>query len=172
LESLIRCFAAARARGSKSSLVLVGDGPLRHRLESQVLEAGLEPCVRFAGMKSTSELLPYYAFAHAFVLPSRREPWGLVVNEALAAGLPVIVSNRCGCASDLVAHGSNGFLFDADREEELVGFLGRVDRWSSKERAFAGRCSETLVSSYTPRNWAEEVLRLVRILSFAYSAAA
>jgi len=116
--------------------------------------------------------LPYYAFAHAFVLPSRREPWGLVVNEALAAGLPVIVSNRCGCAGDLVAHGVNGLVFDANREEELTDFLWRVDRWGLKEREFAGRRSEELVSRYSLRNWAEEVLRLVRTVSFAGRTAA
>jgi glycosyltransferase involved in cell wall biosynthesis len=172
LEALIRSFAAARARGSQSSLVLVGDGPLRRRLEDQVRQAGLEPWVRFAGLKSTTELLPYYAFARSFVLPSRREPWGLVVNEALAAGLPVIVSNRCGCAGDLVAHGINGFLFDADREEELANFLWRVDQWTPKERAAAGRCSEEMISRYSLRNWAEEVLRLVRTMSFACRSAA
>lgn len=172
LEALIRSFAAARVRGSQSSLVLVGDGPLRGRLESQVQEAGLASWVRFAGLKSTAETLPYYAFAHAFVLPSRREPWGLVVNEALAAGLPVIVSNRCGCASDLVAHGSNGFLFDVDHEEELTDFLCRIDHWGSSERASAQRCSEELVSCYSLQNWAEEVLRLVRIVCFACRTAA
>jgi len=172
LEALVRTFAAVRIRGSQSSLVLVGDGPLRPRLERQVQEAGLGPYVRFAGLKSTAEILPYYAFAHAFVLPSRQEPWGLVVNEALAAGLPVIVSNRCGCANDLVAHGINGFLFDADREEELTDFLWRVDQWGPQERAFAGRRSEELVSRYSPSNWAEEVLRLVRTVSFPCFTAA
>lgn len=172
LEALIRSFAAARARGSQSSLVLVGDGPLRRRLEDQVRQAGLEPWVQFAGLKSTTELLPYYAFARSFVLPSRREPWGLVVNEALAAGLPVIVSNRCGCAGDLVAHGINGFLFDADREEELANCLWRVDQWGPLERASAGRCSEEMISRYSLRNWAEEVLRLVRSMSFACRSAA
>jgi 1,2-diacylglycerol 3-alpha-glucosyltransferase len=172
LELLIHSFAKARARGSRSSLVLVGDGPLRSRLESRVQEAGLQPWVRFAGLRSTAEILPYYAFAHAFVLPSRREPWGLVVNEALAAGLPVIVSNRCGCAGDLIAHGVNGFLFDADREEELTDFLWRVDQWGSQERAFAGHWSEELISRYSLQSWAEEVFRLVGTVSFARRTAA
>jgi 1,2-diacylglycerol 3-alpha-glucosyltransferase len=172
LEALIASFAAARSRGVRSSLVLVGDGPLRPRLESQVRESGLEPWVHFAGLKTTNEILPYYAFAHAFVLPSRQEPWGLVVNEAMAASLPVIVSDRCGCADDLVEHGRNGFLFDANDEEELTDFLGRVDGWDPEERASAGRHSEELVSRYSPRNWAEEVLRLVRIVSITCRAAA
>jgi glycosyltransferase involved in cell wall biosynthesis len=106
------------------------------------------------------------------VLPSRQEPWGLVVNEALAAGLPVIVSNRCGCASDLVANGVNGFVFDVDREEQLTDSLSRVDRWDLEERAFAGRRSEDRISHYSLQNWAEEVLRLVRTVSFPYRTAA
>jgi glycosyltransferase involved in cell wall biosynthesis len=132
----------------------------------------LQPWVRFAGLRSTAEILPYYAFAHAFVLPSRREPWGLVVNEALAAGLPVIVSNRCGCAADLVAQGVNGFVFDPDREEELIDFLLRVDQWDSLEREFVGRRSEELISRYSLQSWAEEVFRLVRTVSFAWRTAA
>jgi len=150
----------------------VGDGPLRGALESQVREAGLEPWVHFTGLKTTAEVLPYYAFAQGFVLPSRQEPWGLVVNEALASGLPVVVSNRCGCAGDLVGHGTNGFLFDADHEEQLTDSLCRLDRWGPKEREVASRRSAELISRYSPDNFAEEVLRLVRTLSFACRTAA
>jgi glycosyltransferase involved in cell wall biosynthesis len=172
LEALIRCFAQVRRRGSNSSLVLAGDGPFRGHLEDQVGEAGLEHWVRFAGLKSTAELLPYYAFAEAVVLPSRREPWGLVVNEAMAAGLPVIVSNRCGCAGDLVEHGINGFLFEPDREEELTDALCLADRASPAERESMGRRSEEIISRYSVHHWAEEVLRLVRTVAFAGRTAA
>jgi 1,2-diacylglycerol 3-alpha-glucosyltransferase len=172
LEALIRCFAQVRRRGSNSSLVLAGDGPFRGHLEDQVGEAGLEHWVRFAGLKSTAELLPYYAFAEAVVLPSRREPWGLVVNEAMAAGLPVIVSNRCGCAGDLVEHGINGFLFEPDREEELTDALCLADRASPAERESMGRRSEEIISRYSVQHWAEEVLRLVRTVAFAGRTAA
>jgi 1,2-diacylglycerol 3-alpha-glucosyltransferase len=172
LEALIRCFAQVRRRGSDSSLVLAGDGPFRGHLEDQVGEAGLEHWVRFAGLKSTAELLPYYAFAEAVVLPSRQEPWGLVVNEAMAAGLPVIVSNRCGCAGDLVEHGINGFLFEPDREEELTDALCLADRASPAERESMGRRSEEIISRYSVHHWAEEVLRLVRTVAFAGRTAA
>jgi 1,2-diacylglycerol 3-alpha-glucosyltransferase len=172
LEALIRSFARVLRRGSNRSLVLAGDGPFRVRLEDQVREAGLEHWVRFAGLKSTAELLPYYAFAEAVVLPSRREPWGLVVNEAMAAGLPVIVSNRCGCAGDLVEHGINGFLFEPDHEEELTDALWLADRASPAERESMGRRSEEIISRYSVQHWAEEVLRLVRTVAFAGRTAA
>jgi 1,2-diacylglycerol 3-alpha-glucosyltransferase len=172
LESLIGSFAEARRRGLDYSLVMVGDGPLRGHLEAQARKAGLENRVLFAGLKTAPRILPYYAFAHAFVLPSRREPWGLVVNEAMAAGLPVIVSNRCGCAGDLVEHGVNGFLFEPDRNEELPDLLWRAGHWSPEERERMGRGSAELISHYSLQHWAEEVFRLVRTASFASRPAA
>jgi 1,2-diacylglycerol 3-alpha-glucosyltransferase len=172
LEALIHCFAEVRRRGSNCSLVLAGDGPLRGTLEHRVRQAGLQPWVRFSGLKSAAELLPFYAFAEAFVLPSRREPWGLVVNEAMAAGLPVIVSNRCGCAGDLVEHGNNGFLFEPDRNEELTNALWLADQASPKERELMGRRSSEIISRYSVQQWAEEVLRLVRTVAVADRTAA
>ena len=73
------------------------------------------------GFKPYDELPVYYALANAFVHASTTEQWGLVVNEAIASGLPVIVSNRCGCAPELV--NGNGFTFDPTNEHELTARL-------------------------------------------------
>ena len=81
--------------------------------------------VLLPGFKQYPELPLYYGLAGAFVLPSLTEPWGLVVNEAMAAGLPVVVSDRCGCASDLVRPGENGFAFDPCDIEQLAALLGQ-----------------------------------------------
>lgn len=172
LPALIRGFEKARRAGSNCSLVFVGDGALRGTLEQQVRDARLESSVIFAGLKATAEILPYYSFAHALVLPSYREPWGLVVNEAMAAGLPVLVSRSCGCVDDLVEHESNGLVFAADREEELAAALLRAGQWSPVERASMGRHSDQLIMQYSLQHWAEEVFRLVRTLSNAGRAAA
>jgi glycosyltransferase involved in cell wall biosynthesis len=77
-------------------------------------QLGLEAHVLFPGPKGYAELPYYYGLAEAFIHASTTEQWGLVVNEAMAAGLPVLVSERCGCAPDLVVPGFNGLLFSPE----------------------------------------------------------
>jgi 1,2-diacylglycerol 3-alpha-glucosyltransferase len=161
VDGLLRAYARYRRAGGTWSLVLVGDGPERASLER--LCAGLEIAndVQFAGLKSARETTTYFAFAGCFVLPSSREPWGLVVNEAMASGLPVIVSGKCGCAEDLVAHGVNGYLFDPASDEELSGHLLAMSEAPFHSRMRMGRKSLEIIDGYSPRHWAEEVARLV-----------
>jgi len=86
-------------------LVLVGDGEERARLEHQATQLGIQEHVRFAGFRNQSELPAFFRLASVFVLPSEHEPWGLIVNEAMAAGCPVIVSSDVGCHPDLIPGG-------------------------------------------------------------------
>jgi glycosyltransferase involved in cell wall biosynthesis len=141
--------------------VLAGDGPLRSELEQMAKHIGIGGAVHFAGHKNSSGLVPYYAFARCFVLPSRREPWGLVVNEAMAAGLPVIVSNRCGCTEDLVEDGVNGFVFDPAKDGQLAYAMTRVQDGGADKLAAMGRSSRSIISRYSPETWANEVARIV-----------
>src|SRR6266404_856516 len=115
LPTLIRAYAAYRQKSEASGnppwdVVLLGDGPLREALKSQLSTLNLHRHVRLPGFKQYDELPVYYALAKAFVHASTTEQWGLVVNEAIASGLPVIVSNRCGCVPELVQ--GNGFTFE------------------------------------------------------------
>ena len=158
VAGLIAAFADYRAGGGTASLVLCGDGPLRGRLMARVERDGLADCVRFAGLRTAAELLPYYAFARAFVLPSTREPWGLVVNEAMASGLPVVVSNRCGCAEDLVR--GNGFVFDPEAQGELCSCLRKLSAMSAEELQDMGNRSKAIIAQYSPEIWASEVAHL------------
>lgn len=161
IGGLLQALAQYSNRGGTWSLVLVGDGPERRQLEEQCRELGITDRVHFAGLKKTHAITLYYALAGCFVLPSSREPWGLVVNEAMASGLPVIVSLRCGCAEDLVRPSDNGYLFDPAKEGDLTDrllTLGALNRAKLEEM---GKRSREIIAGYSPQHWAAEVARLV-----------
>ncbi len=106
-------------------LVIVGDGEERVTLERQVAESGLEG-VRFCGFRNQSELPGFFDLATVFVLPSRHEPWGLIVNEVMNAGRAVIVSDDVGCQPDLVEDGVEGCVFPAGDVAALTAALQKV----------------------------------------------
>jgi glycosyltransferase involved in cell wall biosynthesis len=106
-------------------LVIVGDGEERTALERQATESGLEG-VRFCGFRNQSELPRFFDMASVFVLPSRHEPWGLIVNEVMNAGRAVIVSDDVGCQADLVEDGVEGCVFPAGDVAALTEALRRV----------------------------------------------
>jgi glycosyltransferase involved in cell wall biosynthesis len=115
LVEAYRSFLAQHAPEPRPYLVIVGDGEERSNLEALCREPGLED-VRFAGFRNQSELPRFFQLASVFVLPSRHEPWGLIVNEAMASGCPVIVSTDVGSHADLVTQESlshNGGNYDA-----------------------------------------------------------
>ncbi len=106
LATLLDAYAAYRtAAADPWHLVLVGDGELRPGLEARAARLGIEATLHLPGFKQYGELAAYYGLASAFVLPSVQDQWGLVVNEALAAGLAVLASDACGCVPDLLGEG-------------------------------------------------------------------
>jgi glycosyltransferase involved in cell wall biosynthesis len=121
------CRNLSRESGTEPHpyLVIVGDGEERAALEKQVAEYGLEG-VRFCGFRNQSELPGFFDMATVFVLPSRHEPWGLIVNEVMNAGRAVIVSDEVGCQADLVEDGVEGYVFPAGDVTALTDALRRV----------------------------------------------
>jgi glycosyltransferase involved in cell wall biosynthesis len=131
-------------------LVIVGDGEEREALERQAAETGFAS-IRFCGFRNQSELPRFLDLCSVFVLPSRHEPWGLIVNEAMNAGRAVIVSDDVGCQPDLVTDGVEGCVYpvrDVDALAEALRrvlatpetaaamgqrALARIDRWSFDE---------------------------------------
>ena len=108
LNRLILAYAKYREAFVGSGvwkLVILGDGELRPQLESLIFDLGLADDVILPGFKQYSDLPVYYGLAKVYVHASTTEQWGLVVNEAMASSLPVLVSERCGCAADLVQPG-------------------------------------------------------------------
>jgi glycosyltransferase involved in cell wall biosynthesis len=106
-------------------LVIVGDGVERAALERRVKESGVSG-VRFCGFRNQSELPRFFDLATVFVLPSRDEPWGLIVNEVMNSGRAVILSNDVGCQSDLVTDGVEGCVFPVGDVKALTDALRRV----------------------------------------------
>jgi len=156
LAGLIDAYAryAAQAGGNAWSLVLSGGGPLDASLRAQAAALGVGRQVVFVGFLQHTELPKYYGLANAFVLPSNSDQWGLVVNEAMAAGLPVIVSSRCGCARDLVDDGGNGFIFEPGVPEVLAGCLAKMARLNDEQRAAMGVRSREIIRQYSPEAFA------------------
>jgi glycosyltransferase involved in cell wall biosynthesis len=109
------------SRTQKAVLVYVGAGSLEPELK-QYAEAKHLPVV-FAGFRNQTELPRWFAIADVFVLPSRDEPWGLVVNEAMCFSLPVVASDQVGAAGDLVREGINGFVFSSGDARSLSEHL-------------------------------------------------
>lgn len=133
LDTLIRAFAnAVKQTGADWQLLFVGGGPEKENLEKLVAGSGIAGKVIFAGGFPWYQVPRWLAQSDVLVLPSKSEPWGLVVNEAMVCGMPVIVSDTCGCAGDLVCNGANGFAFDhkqqADLEKHLTWFIQNPDR--------------------------------------------
>lgn len=106
-------------------LVIVGDGEERAALERKAAESGLNS-IRFCGFRNQSELPGFFDIATVFVLPSRHEPWGLIVNEVMNAGRAVIVSDDCGCQPDLITDGVEGCVFPAGDVDALTSALRRT----------------------------------------------
>ena len=159
--ALLQSWMRYRENGGTWPLVLVGDGPEAAVLQEAANASSYGAHVLFPGLKSSRELLPFYAFAGCFVLPSTREPWGLVVNEAMAAGLPVLVSSRCGCAPDLVTEGLNGFTFDPANAATLTSLLHRVENLAPEQLTRMSEASRVIIRDYSPARFGRSVASIV-----------
>lgn len=158
LPTLLDAYAAYRRAAGDTAwkLVLAGDGPLKPQLLKLREQLGLIDDVLMPGFRQYHELPPYYGLAGAFVLPSVSETWGLVVNEAMASGLPVLVSDHCGCAADLVRNGENGFTFNPHDPATIAEHLARLASPQTDLTAM-GECSRRIVAHWTPDAFAHSL---------------
>jgi glycosyltransferase involved in cell wall biosynthesis len=135
--------AAAR----RPVLLIAGDGPLRGAVEAEVAARGLGDDVRLLGFRNQSELPALYDLAEVLAIPSEAEPWGLVVNEAMAAGTAVVATEEVGAAHDLVRDGQTGFVVPVGDTGALAAALS--DALSDPERAAElGRAAAARVADW------------------------
>lgn len=137
-------------------LVFVGEGNARRELE-RVAESG-DVKIRMAGFVQRDELAHYYGLADVFVFPTHSDPWGLVVNEAMACGLPVICSEAAGCADDLVTDGWNGYLAPPGDVARLSQSMERLAQ-NHEERRLMGQHSCERIAGYSPEACAAGIAR-------------
>jgi len=130
--------AASLVPGVK--LLIAGDGPLRGTLETEAARLGV--AATFIGFASAARLLEAFAVADLFALTSRRETWGVVVNEAAAAGLPLLLTDTVGAAFDLLEPGANGFRVPAGDTNALAAALAALAGDGALRRRFGARSRE------------------------------
>lgn len=143
---LLSAFDRLRSERIHAALVFAGSGEAEQALRDYV-ERHRVSDVYFLGFRNQRELPAIYAAADLFVLPSENEPWGLVINEAMCAGLPILASREIGAAPDLVKDGYNGFTFQAGNVEELVQHLRSLISNPSLRQQM-GEHSLTLISEW------------------------
>lgn len=144
-SDLIDAFARVRGQHPRSHLVIVGSGAEEATLRHLASEKG-NGCVHFLGFQNQSELPRTFAACDLFVLPSDNEPWGLVVNEAMASGLPVIVSDDVGAAQDLVANTGAGMVYPCGDIDALAACLEGMLGEEGPRRKMAVRSRDVIQS--------------------------
>lgn len=137
------------------SLVLIGKGPAFDYM-SRLAENNAN--IIFAGPQYGNDLCVYYAMASVFVCPSVSEPWGLVINEALASGLPVLVSTGCGAAKSLVRDGKNGWMFPPSNEGALCNLMLKISSLHPGELKEIGDSSREIISNWSLDRFADGAL--------------
>jgi glycosyltransferase involved in cell wall biosynthesis len=150
---LLRAQRLLQMRSTRVELVLVGEGPAQAMYAEQVRAENIE-CVRFVNFLEHDALCRYYAAADVFVLPSRSEPWGFVLNEAMEFSLPVVVSRTVGAAADLVQPDENGLVLDPDHAEAWADALQALT-CDPERRAAMGAASKRRIAPFTPDAWAD-----------------
>lgn len=162
VDGMLRAYSKYRKRcaGTPWDLVISGSGEegdrLRH-LAASVCPTG----VHWPGFVQYDQLPAYYALASAFIHPALSEAWGLVVNEAAACGMPLLVGDTVGSRYELVRDGENGYLFDASDDEDICRAMCAVSALTDDERQAMGSRSEAIVAEWSPRRFGEQLLAAV-----------
>jgi len=147
LDMLIR---SAAELGQRVGVYLIGGEPTQEYLQLQQ-ELGAEN-VHFVGFLKKNDLLEYYRAADLFALPTRTDVWGLVINEAMACGLPVVTTDRCVAGLELVEDGKNGFLIPVDDQQALTEAIRSV---LDSDCAAMGAAALETIRPYTIENMAK-----------------
>jgi 1,2-diacylglycerol 3-alpha-glucosyltransferase len=160
LSQLLRAYKIYRSfQPDGWRLIIMGSGEEETNLKQIVLEEAI-PDIVFPGFRQIKELPAYYAHAGTFIHPALYEQWGLVVNEAMACGLPILSAASVGCAYDLIKEGENGFKFNPNDVTEIAQIMERIAS-DSTDRELMGHRSKEIISDWTPQHFAKNLWKAI-----------
>lgn len=148
-------------------LAICGSGEEETSIRNLILEKELNACVHLPGFITYQAIADWYGLANAFVHPALQEQWGLVVNEACAAGLPVLCSRTVGACDDLVQDGQNGLLFEPEDTQDITRTMLAIHGLNLDSRIKMGHLSQTIVADYGPEKFADGLLKAINITLLA-----
>jgi glycosyltransferase involved in cell wall biosynthesis len=160
-QTLLQSYATYQRQGGRWGLQLVGSGPLLPAIEAQVAALPAPGRVQLLPFCQLPELGRLYGQASAFVLASTKDTWGLVVNEAMAAGLPCLVSSACGCAVDLIEHNRTGWCFDPSTTQAMAELMHTAERQPPAQRHAMVAAARQRLEAFTPLAFAQGLLAAV-----------
>tara|TARA_A100001388_G_scaffold277252_1_gene267624 strand:+ start:3318 stop:4481 length:1164 start_codon:yes stop_codon:yes gene_type:complete len=153
LMNLIKSFSDYQIRGGKWGLKIIGSGDQYENLVKLSERVCNKSDFEIISWLQIDQLRKYYKEASAFILPSYFDNWGLVVNEAIASGLPCIVSKNCGCTVDLISNNKSGFIFDPFKKNELTKLMHKIENQTKEERAKMIRLAKINLEKFDLNNF-------------------
>jgi glycosyltransferase involved in cell wall biosynthesis len=153
VATILRSFAAIR--NDADTLTIAGDGSLARDLKNLAASLGIAESVTFAGHRNQEELAKLYAASNTFILASTNEVWGLVVNEALASGLHVVVTDKCGVA-EFVQDMDGAYICETDQKS-------LQEAMSKSSRQWNGYIEEPEILKFTPERFADGVIGVLSL---------
>jgi glycosyltransferase involved in cell wall biosynthesis len=154
VATVIKSFASIR--DGSDTLTIAGDGPLAQELKNLAEALGVSDSIIFAGHKSQEELAQLYAASNTLILASTNEVWGLVVNEALASGLHIVASEKCGVA-EFVKNMKGGYICSTDQQSIQLMMVKSRKEWS-------GYIQDPEILQFTPERFADALLEVIQTI--------
>ena len=150
-DILIKSFYKLKEDYNKTCLIIIGDGKCKNDFQSLCKELKIENDVLFLGMVNNKDLPVYYSLCNIFVLPASGEPWGLVLNEAMQFGKPVIATDGVGAAYDFIKDGKNGFMVPEKDSDALYDAMKKIISDPDLEKKM-GEESKKIIERFTFEN--------------------
>ena len=152
--TILKSYSKYQSNNGKLGLKFIGSGPLESKIRAILKTLPKPELVSIEPFQQLEELSTSYKKAYAFILASTQDTWGLVINEAMASGLPCIASNACGCTTDLIRNKVSGFSFDPLDSDRLSEIMHLIEQQSSSERNAMINEAKKNLENFTPEAFA------------------